>query len=74
MRHEVESLSVLTGQDYMAKANNPGPLTQRTTKLISGSVRAMVKVELSSGIGQGGYIQTLRFDPQDGGEVELRRY
>lgn len=74
MLYEVESLSVLTGQEYMAKANNPSPLTLRTTKLISNSVRALAKVDLSLGIGQGGYIQTLRFDPQDGREVELRRY
>ena len=41
--YEVEDLAVLTGSDYLAKANNPSPLTQHTTKLISNSVRALAK-------------------------------
>ena len=63
MLYEVESLSVLTGQEYMAKANNPSPLTLRTTKLISNSVRALAKVDLSLGIGTR---VTMRRGSQDG--------
>ncbi len=74
MLYEVDDLSVLTGAAYMAKANNPSALTRSTTKLISNSVRAMAKVELTLGIGQGGYLLTLRFDPGDAGEIELDRY
>jgi len=54
MLYEVDSLAVLTGPEYLAKANNPSPLTQSTTKLIGNSVRALAKVQLSLGIGQGG--------------------
>ena len=74
MLYEVDDLSVLTGAAYMTKANHPSALTRSTTKLISNSVRAMAKVELSLGIGQGGYLLTLRFDPRDGCEKELDRY
>jgi hypothetical protein len=42
--------------------------------LISNSVRAMAKVELTLGIGQGGYLLTLRFDPGNSQEIELDRY
>jgi hypothetical protein len=74
MLYEVDDLAVLTGAAYMAKANNPSPLTQRTTGLISNSVRALAKVRLSLGIGQGGYLLTLRFDPQHGRDGELDQY
>ncbi len=74
MLYEVDDLAVLTGAAYMAKANSPSALTQSTTKLISNSVRAMAKVELSVGIGQGGCILTLRFDPAAGREAELGGY
>lgn len=74
MLYEVDSLAVLTGPEYLAKANNPSPLTQCTTKLISNSVRALAKVRLSLGIGQGAHILTLRLDPQTGRDEELGRY
>ena len=73
MLYEVDNLAVLQGADYMAKANNPSALTQRTTKLISNSVRALAKVQLSLGIGQGAHILTLRFGPGED-ERKLRRY
>lgn len=72
--YEVDDISVLTGQDYMAKANHPSPLTRRTTKLIRNSARALAKVKLSLGIGQGGFMLTLRFDAREGREDQLGRY
>src|SRR6185503_5401368 len=72
--YEVEYLSVLTSADYLAKANAPSPLTQRTTPLISNSVRGLVNVQASFGIGTGGYALTMRFDPRSGGEGELGHY
>ena len=72
--YEVEYLSVLTSADYLAKANAPSPLTQRTTPFISNSVRGLVNVQASFGIGTGGYALTLRFDPHGGSESELGRY
>ena len=72
--YEVDELSVLTGAEYLAKANAPSPLTQRTTPFIHNSVRGLANVRGSFGIGTGGYALTLRFDPRGGGEDEHGRY
>ena len=72
--YEVDDLSVLTGADYLTKANSPSELTQRTTKLVRNTVRGMAKVKASFGIGTGGHALTLRFDPRADGEERLGRY
>ena len=72
--YEADQLSVLTSAEYLAKANRPSPLTQRTTPFIHNSVRGLANVRASFGIGTGGYALTLRFDPRGGGEDELGRY
>ena len=60
--YEVDDLAVVTGKDYLDKANNPSALTQATTQYVKDSARALARVRLSLGIGQGGYMLTLRFD------------
>lgn len=72
--YEVEDLSVLTGVEYLAKANSPSALTQRTTPFVQNSVRGLGRVRASFGIGTGGHALTLRFDPREGGEGALGRY
>ena len=72
--YEVEDLAVLTGADYLAKANSPSPLTLRTTPLVRDSVRGLASVRASHGAGTGGFALTLRFDPQPGAEDALERY
>jgi len=72
--YEVDDLSVLTGAAYLAKANAPSALTQRTTPFVKNSVRGLSTVKASFGIGAGGCALTLRFDPVAGGEEELARY
>jgi hypothetical protein len=72
--YEVDDLSVVTGADYLAKANKPSPLTLRTTPVVKNSVRGLANVKTSLGFGTGGYALTLRFDPRIGGEEELSRY
>src|SRR5262245_1063770 len=72
--YEVDDLAVVTGADYLAKANRPSPLTQRTTPFIKNSIRGLAQVQASFGIGTGGYALTLRFDPQDGGDGRLGAY
>lgn len=72
--YEVNNLNVLTGADYLAKANAPSELTLRTTPLVKNSVRGLVNVRASCGIGTGGYALTLRFNPATGREDELSRY
>lgn len=72
--YEVQDLTVLTGTDYLAKANSPSPLTLRTTPLVLDSVRGLAGVRASHGAGMGGFALTLRFDPQPGAEGALERY
>jgi len=72
--YEVDDLAVLTGSDYLAKANAPSPLTQRTTPFVKNSVRGISRVRKSLGIGTGGYALTLRFEPADGAADKLDRY
>ncbi len=72
--YEVDDLSVVTGPDYLAKANQPSPLTLRTTPFVKNSVRGLARVRASFGIGTGGHALTLRFDPAAGREDGLSRY
>ena len=72
--YEVDDLAVVTGPGYLAKANQPSPLTQRTTQFVKNAVRGLAVVRASFGIGTGGYALTLRFDPRAGGESALAGY
>lgn len=72
--YEVMDLEVLTGADYLAKANNPSPLTLRTTPLVRDSVRGLARVRASHGLGTGGCALTLRFDPHPGAEDALEHH
>ena len=62
--YEVNDLSVLTGADYLAKANSPSPLTLKTTPVVRDSIRGLSHVRASLGEGMGGAALTLRFDPR----------
>lgn len=72
--YEVDDLDVITGKDYLAKANNPSPLTQATTGYVKDSARALAAVRLTLGSGQGGYAFTLRFDAAAGRSDALDRW
>ena len=60
--YEVDDIEVITGNGYLAKANHPSALTQATTPYVKDSARALAQVRLTLGIGQGGFMLTLRFD------------
>lgn len=72
--YEVQNLEVLTGEAYLAKANNPSPLTRATTPVVRDSVRGLARVRASHGPGVGGCALTLRLDPRAGGEEALKAY
>jgi hypothetical protein len=72
--YEVNDLSVLTGADYLAKANSPSPLTLKTTPVVRDSIRGLSHVRASLGEGMGGAALTLRFDPLGGSEDKLERF
>ena len=59
--YEVDDLSVMVSKNYMDKANNPSPLTRSTTEVRQNSARALARVKLSLGCGQGGFMLTLHF-------------
>jgi len=73
--YEAESPEVLVGQDYLNRLNNPTPWTQRVPPMFfRDTSRGVCRVKLSLGVGQGGYMLTLRFGAQDGREAELEKY
>lgn len=72
--YEVDNLAVLTGADYLAKANNPSVLTRATTPFVKNSVRGLGCVHTSLGAGTGGCALTLRLDSIDGRGIELGRF
>ena len=72
--YEVDNLSVFTGPEYSALANNPSEATRRTGKIIINAVRGLARVRCSLGIGQGGFLLSLRFDVAPGAEQRLERH
>lgn len=74
MLYEIADISVLAGEEYVTKVENPSPLTRRTTPYIKNSIRGLTRVKCSLGHAVGGHALTLRFDPRDGAEDELERF
>ena len=72
--YEVDDIAVITGRSYLDKANNPSALTQATTQYVTDSARALARVRLSLGIGQGGLMLTLRFDAEAQVASDLDRF
>lgn len=72
--YEVEDVDVLRSEAYLAKANAPSPLTQRTTPFVKNAIRGLARVRGTHGIGTGGCALTLRFSARAGGEDALGRY
>jgi hypothetical protein len=75
--YEVETLEVLTSDAYFAKANNPSPLTQRTSPVVRDAVRGLSRVRASHGPAKGtmgGMALTLRFEPQPGAEDAVEKF
>jgi len=72
--YEVESLEVLTGQDYLNRLNNPTPLTRRTVTHLRNVSRSLCRVGASFGLAQGGCIMTWGLEAVQGREEPLQRY
>jgi hypothetical protein len=73
--YEAESPAVLTGKDYLERLNNPTPWTAKVVPaFFRNTSRGVCRVELSVGVGQGGYMLTLRHGPQAGREDELKEH
>jgi hypothetical protein len=72
--YEVDALEVLTGQDYLARLNNPTSWTRRTVPDIRNVSRSLCRVDASVGCAQGGAMMTWRLEGIEGQEEVLRRY
>ena len=66
---------MLVGQDYLGRLNNPTPWTRKVPPAyFRDTSRGICRVKLSLGVGQGGWILTLRFGAAEGREDELEKY
>ena len=72
--YEVDTMEVLTGQDYLNRLNNPTPLTRRTVTHIRNVSRSLCRVAASFGCAQGGVIMTWRLEAAEGQEEVLHHY
>ena len=72
--YEVDSMEVLTGQDYVNRLNNPTPLTRRAVTHIRNVSRSLCRVAASFGLGQGGLMMTWGLEAAEGQEENLHRY
>ena len=60
--YEADSVQVLGGQDYLSRLNTPTPWTQQSVKSYRNVARSICDVTYTSGVGQGAYLLTVRFD------------
>jgi hypothetical protein len=60
--YEADSVEVLGGPDYLNRLNAPTEWTRRVVPLFRNVSRSICRVAYTSGVGQGGFMLTLRFD------------
>ncbi|MFA6266421.1 MAG: hypothetical protein WC670_12010 [Pseudolabrys sp.] len=72
--YEAESPEVLSGQDYFNRLNNPTPWTKSTvTSYFRDTSRGVCRLKFSQSCGDGGYLITLQFGPQEDQDDKLER-
>ncbi len=71
--YETADIGVLTGPDYMARLEHPTPWTRRAAGAFVNVSRALCRVALSLGTGEGGLMMTWRYHVAEGREEEQRR-
>jgi hypothetical protein len=73
--YEATGTDVLAGQPYLERLNNPTPLTRHVIpKYFRNMVRGVCRVRFSAGVGEGGWLITLRFAAAAEREAELSRH
>lgn len=73
--YEADTAETLGGKDYFIRLNNPTPWTKAVVQThFRNTSRGVCRVKLTVGVGQGGYLLTLRHGPQPGHETELGDY
>ena len=63
--YEAESLNVVGGSDYLQRLNNPSEWTRRMMPYFRNMSRSVCSVRYSEGVGEGGFVATLRLDNVD---------
>jgi hypothetical protein len=69
--YEADSMNVLRGSAYRARLDAPTPWTRQVTRHFQDTSRALARVVLSSGVGVGGAMLTLRFAAGASAEAAL---
>jgi hypothetical protein len=72
--YEVESLSTLASQAYLARLNNPTPWTSKMMPHYKGMTRGLCAVLGSFGFGQGGMAALIRFAADASASAPLERW
>lgn len=72
--YEVQEMGTFTSPCYLDRRRNPTEWTRRTDQLIRSVTRKEYRVTHSSGQGTGGFLATLRFEPERRGMNALRRW
>src|SRR5579872_6538062 len=71
--YETDAFPVLQGRDYAGRLDAPPAWTRRATAHFRDTSRALAHVLMSTGLGSGGALLTLRFDvPEDAAEATQR--
>jgi len=60
--YEVQNKTVLTGDNYLTRLNNPTEWTKQSVQHFRNTSRSLCSIETSLGAGSGGFIGTIRFD------------
>jgi hypothetical protein len=60
--YEADSVEVLGGADYLSRLNAPTEWTRRVVPSFRNVSRSICRVAYTSGVGQGGFMLTQRFD------------
>ena len=72
--YEVDTMEILTSEEYLRRLNNPTPLTRQTLPYFRNVSRSLCRIVGSMGCGDGGIIMTWQLAAREGRETELRRY
>ncbi len=66
--YETTNSSVAVSEPYLARLNAPTPWTKRATLHFRNTLRALTHVVAGTGCGTGGFMGTIRFDGDSGGD------
>lgn len=72
--YNVREAAVLASRAYHERLNNPTPWTLRAVEHFSAEARSLCETLISTGIGSGGLIGTLRFDTDIDNDPALRSH